>query len=149
MKKIHKWDFRIHLLFAIAVVIAIFGFQPDHWLTAEIVVGPFDVYKVNYQQKEKLQANKWTEYEISKALQSVTAMKVSNDRQLPVSYLLFKFEKPVTLNHSPIRFPVQQMIVTLPDRRGETPDLLLKNPSGQWIRYETTHPLTLLANDYR
>lgn len=148
MNGMHKWNFRIHLLFAVAVLAAIFGFQPERFLTAEIVVGPIEVHKVEYQDEEKLKTTKWTQYEVSKILQSVTTMRTSSYRQLPKSYLLFKFDRSVTLNDSPIPFQVKQMIVTLPESKWEQPDMLLQNPQGQWIEYETSHPLTMLTRDY-
>ncbi|MFS8579049.1 MAG: hypothetical protein LOD88_03355 [Novibacillus thermophilus] len=145
----HKWDLRIHLLFIVAVLAAVFGFQPEKWLKAEIVVGPVEVYKVEHQREEPLRTSKWTEYEISKVLQSITSMRASSYRQLPESYLLFKFERDITLDHDAVPFPVKQMIVTLPDNQWDQPDMLLLNAQGQWIVYDTSHPLSMLTRDYR
>ena len=149
MRPMHKWDFRIRLLFIVAVIGAIFGFQPEKWLKAEIVIGPIDVYKVEQQHEEPLRASKWTEYEVSKILQSITSMRASHYRQLPDKYLRFTFEREITLDHPAVPFVVRQMIVTLPDNRWDQPDMLLQNPQGQWIAYETSHPLTMLIRDYQ
>lgn len=148
MRSIHKWNYRIHLLFAIAIIGAILGFQPERWLKAEISIGPVDVYKIEYQDQEQLRTSKWTEYEISKVLQSITSIRASHFRQLPDPHLLFKFEREIVLDDSPVPFPIQQMVVTLPERKWDQPYLLLQNPQGQWITYDTSHPLTLLTRDY-
>lgn len=149
MHKKHKWDFRVHVLFAVAALAAVIGFQPERWLSAEITVGPIEVYKVEYQEKEKLPTSKWTEYEISKALQSATTMRASHYRQLPNAYLLFSFEEAVDVDHVAIPFAVKRIIITLPERRWDAPDMLLQNPNGQWVLYETSHPLMALTRDYR
>lgn len=148
MRSMHKWNYRIHLLFVIAILGAILGFQPERWLKAEISIGQVDVYKIEYQEQEQLRTSKWTEYEVSKVLQSITSMRAAHFPQLPVPHLLFKFERDVVLEDSPVPFPIREMVVTLPDRKGDQSYLLLKNPQGQWIAYDTSHPLTLLTRDY-
>lgn len=149
MRTQHKWYYHVHLLFVIAALAAIFGFQPEKLLKAEIVTGPIEVYKVTFQDEQPLRTSKWTQYEVSKILDSVTTMKASNDRQLPQSYLLFKFDREVVLENSVVPFPVKQMIVSLPESTWQRPELLLKNSQGQWVRYESSHPLTMLIRDYR
>lgn len=148
MTKKHKWNLRVHLLFLIAALAALFGFQPEKMLTAEIVTGPIKVYKVDYQDEKPLRASKWTQYEVSKILDSITAMKVASHQQLPESYLLFIFEREIILENSPVPFAIKKMIVTFPNSRWQQPEMLLQNPQGQWIRYETSHPLTMLTRDY-
>lgn len=145
----HKWNFRVHLLFVIAALAAIFGFQPERMLTAEIVTGPIEVYKVKYQEEEPLHVSKWTQYEVSKILDSITTMKAASHQQLPETYLLFKFEREIVLEDSPVPFAFKKMIVTMPSSRWQQPEMLLQNSQGQWIRYETSHPLTMLTRDYR
>lgn len=147
MKK--KWNLHVYLFFIVAILAAIFGFRPENLLTAEVVTGSIDVYKVNFQEEERLRTTKWTSYEVSKILESVTTMKVSAYRQLPDSYLLFKFDRPVALDDGKVPFAVTQMIVSLPKNKWDDPDMMLLNPQGQWIQYGTDHPLTMLTRDYR
>lgn len=149
LRTLHKWDYRIHLVFAVAIVAILLGFKPDQWLKADVVTGKIDVYKFDDTVQTKLQPSQWTQYELSKVLRSVKTMKVSSYRQLPPRYLLFNFERTVVLDDSPVPFAFKQMIVTLPDSTWQKPQMLLKNPQGQWLEYDMSHPLTMLLRDYR
>ncbi|SDY29755.1 hypothetical protein [Thermoactinomyces sp. DSM 45892] len=85
--------------------------------------------------------------EVGKVLSEVYQLSGLNSLQLPASYYHIHFPTPVVLSlFSPVRHPIDEIIITLPRNAWDEHHLLIKNQQNQWIEYKTHRTLGIFVN---
>jgi hypothetical protein len=118
---------------------SVFAAEPD-----KNPIGDFQMWYVQNGKKQVLRKTAMAKFEIEQLLKKVDHLAGLSSFQLPTKYVLIQFHHPVILSvFSPIKYPFQSVIVTIPKNHNDIPRLLIRNSQGSWVEYHTERSLSI------
>jgi hypothetical protein len=107
-------------------------------------IGGFHMWYVHDGEKQQTTVQSGARREVEKILHKIDHLAGLSSYQLPTKYLLIKFDHPMVLStFSPVKYPIQSVIVTIPQHKAELARLLIRNTQGSWVEYHTTQSLSI------
>jgi hypothetical protein len=101
-------------------------------------ISDFQMWYVHDGKKHVLKESVTAKLEMEQLLNKVDHLAGLSSFQLPTKYILIQFHHPVVLSvFSPIKYPFQSVVVTIPKKHIDIPRLLIQNLQGSWVEYHT------------
>lgn len=133
------------LLLCIPILLFITSFTPVFaYQDKTTYIDHFHMWYVHEGKKKPVPISSGVRLEVDKMLNQVDHLAGLSSFQLPTKYILIEFDHPVILStFSPIKHPIQSMIITIPQHKLDLARLLIRNSQRSWIEYHTNRSLSI------